>query len=141
MFKTRVVVLFVLSSADLPRDSKGCSKRKPIFRNSFEIYKTHSCFPWAGNRGAQYPRPTFDYSRVLPSLIVRPCRTLGSAVAHDSGSFWGVVHSRRTYTYIQQWWYSSRVCVCVFSRHSFWTSTTCTLVSQHCWQYVQAMQQ
>ena len=49
-----------------------------------------------------------DYSRILPWLIVRPCPTLGSAVAHGSESFVGVVHSRR-YVYIQPWWYSRRV--------------------------------
>ena len=55
--------------------------------------------------GPEIERPStrhqpLDYSRILPWLIVRPCPTLGSAVAHVSESFVGVVHSRR-YVYIR----------------------------------------
>ena len=67
-------------------------------RFDFEISKcfrnTSLCFPAAGNGAPQCPLPHLDYFRILPWLSVRPCPTLGSAEAHDSESFVGVLQSR-----------------------------------------------
>ena len=83
MFKTRVVE-FSLSSHPLT-----FLETLRVVQNEnqyFEIYKTHS----SASLGPEIEVPAT--SRILPGLIVRPCPTLRSAVAHDSESFLGVVH-------------------------------------------------
>ena len=57
--------------------AKGRSKRKRQFRNSLEIYE----FPASLGVYIGVRYQPLDYSRILPWLIVRPCPTLGSAVA------------------------------------------------------------
>ena len=62
-----------------------------------------------------------DSSRILPWHIIRPCPTLRSAVAHGSERFVG-----GKYTYIIS--------------SSSGTSEECVaLMSQYCWQYIQAI--
>ena len=79
------------------------------FRNVFEAHRSASLGPEIERPSTRYQ--PLDYSRILPWLIVRPCPTLGSAVAHGSESFVGVVHSQRYVICIHTavWQYSSRV--------------------------------
>ena len=77
--------------------------RRYVHIQQWLVYETHR----SASLESEIERPStryqpLDCSGILPWLIVRPCPTLGSAVAHGSESFVGVVHSRR-YVYIQQW--------------------------------------
>ena len=73
--------------------------RRYLYIQQWWVFETHR----SASIGPETERPSthyqpLDYSRVLPWLIARPFPTLGSAVAHGSESFAGVVVHGSTYT-------------------------------------------
>ena len=96
------MVILPRRALEISKSIRASNARQIRFRN-FELSSKHiALLSTAGNRALQYPLhvPPLYTSSILPWLIIRPCPTLGSAVAHGSENFVGGVHSRR---------YSSRV--------------------------------